>query len=363
MDDWDKGEGIDYENEDLISMANFTRNMETDLHTVILYLCCSLPLDMLTAGLRDDGQGLHLAVLDRCLQIREGLPRSWLQSMQNTFWDVLSVCKNEHCSQIVKELHALMETASVMIMDPEPYAYNPLDSWTYTTMVLSLEQKGVYGGKRSFEIVFAWFPFLDATHHSVQLYSVTARITVACLAMHASPAHVLDLEAHAVLVHGHRTHLSPPPPTYAHTSTDALAHVRDTSDSRHDDRRASLHLERDAPPPYTPDADVESPGALPSYAFVAEPPTLAMRLFKLGFPLPSRISFPHPLALGALILLTPLIAPVDWEPTKPAKERTELLECMRRAEVKWARRCLVACAVFALVLAALVCMALLSRRV
>lgn len=55
-----------------------------------------------------------------------------------------------------------------------------------------------------------------------------------------------------------------------------------TQDSRHDDRRASLYLE--SPPPYAAsDADSAEAGGLPSYASVAEPPTLAMYLFKFGF--------------------------------------------------------------------------------
>ncbi len=53
---------------------------------------------------------------------------------------------------------------------------------------------------------------------------------------------------------------------------------RGTQDSRHDDRRVSIHLDEEiAPPPYAYSND------LPSYASVAEPPTLAMYLFKFGF--------------------------------------------------------------------------------
>ncbi|PSR78568.1 hypothetical protein PHLCEN_2v7315 [Hermanssonia centrifuga] len=53
---------------------------------------------------------------------------------------------------------------------------------------------------------------------------------------------------------------------------------RGTQDSRHDDRRVSIHLDEEiAPPPYADSND------LPSYASVAEPPTLAMYLFKFGF--------------------------------------------------------------------------------
>lgn len=55
-----------------------------------------------------------------------------------------------------------------------------------------------------------------------------------------------------------------------------------------------------------------------------------------------------------MILLSPLSAPTDWEAGKPAQEREELIASMRRTEVKWARRCLVALLVFCLVVVALV---------
>ena len=52
--------------------------------------------------------------------------------------------------------------------------------------------------------------------------------------------------------------------------------------------------------------------------------------------------FPLFWILGSLILCIPLRAPTDWEPTKTAEERAELIAHMRQAEKKWARRCLVA---------------------
>lgn len=50
--------------------------------------------------------------------------------------------------------------------------------------------------------------------------------------------------------------------------------------------------------------------------------------------------FPLFWVAGALILLSPLRAPEDWETSKPEYERQELIESMRRAEIKWAKRCL-----------------------
>ena len=62
------------------------------------------------------------------------------------------------------------------------------------------------------------------------------------------------------------------------------------------------------------------------------------------------------------MLLSPLRAPEDWEAGKSKREREELLASMRRAEVKWATRCLCALLVLALVAAALVLGALFVLR-
>ena len=43
-----------------------------------------------------------------------------------------------------------------------------------------------------------------------------------------------------------------------------------------------------------------------------------------------------------MVLCVPLRAPADWETTKTAEERAELIAHMRQTEKKWARRCLVA---------------------
>lgn len=117
-------------------------------------------------------------------------------------------------------------------------------------------------------------------HGPPHMYQMSTTITTVAGSWCA--AHTVDIEAQTVLVHGHREH---PPlplpltiPAYAHASTDALALQVGASDSRHDDRRAPL-TPHDAPPPYTP----REAHTLPSYASVAEPPTLALRLFQLGF--------------------------------------------------------------------------------
>ena len=65
---------------------------------------------------------------------------------------------------------------------------------------------------------------------------------------------------------------------------------------------------------------------------------------------------------GALILLSPLRAPEDWEAGKPEAERAELVASMRRTEVRWARRCLGALVVFVLGAAAVVLSAVLVAR-
>ncbi|KAI0746954.1 hypothetical protein C8Q80DRAFT_1121636 [Daedaleopsis nitida] len=120
-------------------------------------------------------------------------------------------------------------------------------------------------------------------------------------------------------------------PHRAHTMTG-------TRESRHDEPRSTIALEAESdddstppPPYYEPHRSSAEP---PAYTQVADQPTLAMYLFKFGF------LFPLFWAAGALILLSPLRAPEDWETGKPERERAELIESMRRTEIKWARRCL-----------------------
>ena len=62
------------------------------------------------------------------------------------------------------------------------------------------------------------------------------------------------------------------------------------------------------------------------------------------------------------MLLCPLHAPEGWEPTETESEREELVVCLRRAEVKWAKRCRVAFSVFVLVLTAMIVTIVLARR-
>ncbi|KAG6331811.1 hypothetical protein ID866_7279 [Astraeus odoratus] len=108
---------------------------------------------------------------------------------------------------------------------------------------------------------------------------------------------------------------------------------RATRESRHDSypsvSRVSAVLDGDAPPPYGVDA-----GELPAYTVApTEPATLAMYLFKFGF------LFPPFWILGAIILVSPLNAPADFEPEKSDAERREVVQLMRTTELRWARRC------------------------
>ncbi|KAI8986739.1 hypothetical protein BD414DRAFT_440183 [Trametes punicea] len=124
-----------------------------------------------------------------------------------------------------------------------------------------------------------------------------------------------------------------------------------TRDSRHDDARAPTPTDVESlPPPYEYSVDP------PAYSRVSEQPTLAMYLFKFGF------LFPLFWLAGALILLSPLEAPSDWETSKPEHERQELIESMRRTEVKWAKRCLVALLVASLAVAAVILTAVFVMR-
>ncbi|KAL7284081.1 hypothetical protein ACG7TL_001361 [Trametes sanguinea] len=146
-----------------------------------------------------------------------------------------------------------------------------------------------------------------------------------------------------------------------------------TRDSRHDDVRASTLADAEVeslPPPY------EHSIAPPAYSSVSDQPTLAMYLFKFGFCKFSlaqllhldlclqgtRTVFPLFWLAGAFILLSPLQAPADWETSKPEYERQEIIESMRRTEVKWAKRCLVALLITSLLVAAIATTAVLVMR-
>jgi len=125
--------------------------------------------------------------------------------------------------------------------------------------------------------------------------------------------------------------------------------LQGTQDSRHDGSSLPTHHD-DIPPPYSCSAEP------PAYSQAAEHPTLAMYLFKFGF------LFPLFWLAGSLVLLSPLRAPEDWETSKTEAERQELIESMRRTEVKWAKRCLVAFSVLALVVLVFVLAAVMIMR-
>ncbi|KAI0769869.1 hypothetical protein C8Q74DRAFT_1201787 [Fomes fomentarius] len=123
-----------------------------------------------------------------------------------------------------------------------------------------------------------------------------------------------------------------------------------TRDSRHDELPRSVATDSEVPPSYE---DSLEP---PAYTQVSDQPTLAMYLFKFGF------LFPLFWIAGALILLSPLSAPEDWEASKPEYERKEIIESMRRTELKWAKRCLYALLTTILVVVAVVLSIVLTVR-
>jgi hypothetical protein len=69
--------------------------------------------------------------------------------------------------------------------------------------------------------------------------------------------------------------------------------------------------------------------------------------------------FPIFWILGSIILCVPLRAPAEWEPTKTAEERAELIAHMRQTEKKWAKRCLIALSSF-IVLVLIIALAIWS---
>ena len=72
--------------------------------------------------------------------------------------------------------------------------------------------------------------------------------------------------------------------------------------------------------------------------------------------------FPLFWVAGALILLSPLRAPEEWALSKTEAEREELIASMRRTEIKWARRCLIALSVLILIVLAVVLAVIFARR-
>ncbi|KAH9943519.1 hypothetical protein B0H21DRAFT_695578 [Amylocystis lapponica] len=119
-----------------------------------------------------------------------------------------------------------------------------------------------------------------------------------------------------------------------------------TRDSRHDGA-----LERDTlPPPYA------SVSELPAYTAAAEPQTLAKYFFLFGF------LFPLFWLAGSLILVSSLRAPAEWEIEKTEAEREQLIADMRRMEVKWAKRCLLALSVLLLAIAVVVVSVVFATR-
>ncbi|KAI5997275.1 hypothetical protein F5J12DRAFT_340821 [Pisolithus orientalis] len=179
----------------------------------------------------------------------------------------------------------------------------------------------------------------------------------------------LDIDVEAQAITGYRAPLPLPAvpeqarsattPTRTPTSADETAPTSDpiddffgitrpraTRESRHDSypsvsSRVSgvIAMDGEAPPPYVDGAK------LPAYTVVpSEPATLAMYLFKFGF------LFPPFWILGAVILLSPLHAPAEFEPTKPEADRQELIRMIRDAEIRWAKQCAWALLVLVLVL-------------
>ncbi|KAG9311092.1 hypothetical protein JVU11DRAFT_9000 [Chiua virens] len=110
-----------------------------------------------------------------------------------------------------------------------------------------------------------------------------------------------------------------------------------------------------APPAYSPDWDGEK---LPEYASSPdfEMETVARHLFKYGF------FFPVFWAIGVYFLFAPMRVPSDWQSDKTVEEKEKILDEMRHAEAKWAKRCLWALLSFSLCLVLIIVAVVVSRR-
>ncbi|KIY49216.1 hypothetical protein FISHEDRAFT_41162 [Fistulina hepatica ATCC 64428] len=131
-------------------------------------------------------------------------------------------------------------------------------------------------------------------------------------------------------------------------------------DSRHDRHVDDEHIDAEEELP----AYDEEAALPPAYSRTYEHPTLARMLFMFGF-----VFFPA-WVMGAFILTTPLAMPPpledgtpSWLPEKTEAEREELLASMRRIEVKWAKRCLLALVGFVVFIVALIFVILMAMRV
>ncbi|KAJ8095698.1 hypothetical protein PM082_022956 [Marasmius tenuissimus] len=120
------------------------------------------------------------------------------------------------------------------------------------------------------------------------------------------------------------------------------------AESRHDRRISSSDVDLELGIAYETSPDIAPPPYVepPEYTKSAEPITLAKYLFKFGF------LFPPFWILGALILISPLRAPDEdindptsphaWLPEKTEAEKAAVISHLRKAELKWAWRCLFA---------------------
>lgn len=154
----------------------------------------------------------------------------------------------------------------------------------------------------------------------------------------------LDIEAQVVFgTYEPEISAGAPPPAAlqatpcAHTDINTLRGTTCASRAAYYDGMLYVPHRDDLPPPYAEDVEP------PAYTDVAEPPTLAMYLFKLGF------LFPLFWLAGSCILLCPLTPPEGWESIKTEPERENLVDLLRRTEVKWAQRCLISLSTLVLV--------------
>ncbi|KAG1867200.1 hypothetical protein DFJ58DRAFT_768893 [Suillus subalutaceus] len=152
----------------------------------------------------------------------------------------------------------------------------------------------------------------------------------------------VDIDLEAQTVTGAHTPFTLPAAIQAAYSAATPAHTPQQNDNTTDPvddffrghlrSRTSVALDGEAPPPYTSATEPPAYSSTP-----VEPVTLAMYLYRFGF-CEYTSCFPPFWVIGAIILLSPLKAPADFEPTKSEDERQELVQIMRDAEIKWAKR-------------------------
>ncbi|KAJ3530731.1 hypothetical protein NM688_g7670 [Phlebia brevispora] len=158
ISDWDSRQPlIQVSPEHAISMANLTRSSDTSgMHAIALYLCCSLPIATLMAGVAGragDAESLCLEDLDRCLQGREDLPKVWLDLHAKLFASPLpfhakSGCVSG-CEEVIEVMQGFCKESARRDLGPN-IAYDIINRARWRPVMMDAEKRGMCSRCMSF---------------------------------------------------------------------------------------------------------------------------------------------------------------------------------------------------------------------